>query len=239
MSTNRLDNRIKEILKQRTLTPSKNAWQAVEEQLDPPVPASRPGAAWYAIAAGFIGILWVTVLITDGKPDMELPVENTVRTEAGSEDMDIRGQDQDSPSLPDALVALPVPENSDRQVYDRSSAEELPSEKEIKILEEKGVTERMWAPGNLDLKVSEVVAQVALLEDLGFAVEERVIDSLLIAAREQVWKEQILKADQRVDAMALLSDVEGELNRSLRDQLFEKLKEGYLKVRDAVAYRNE
>jgi hypothetical protein len=37
----------------------------------------------------------------------------------------------------------------------------------------------------------------------------------------------------------LLSDVEDELNRSLRDQLFEKLKEGYQKVRTAVVYRND
>ncbi|NNK21468.1 MAG: hypothetical protein HKP07_09175, partial [Flavobacteriaceae bacterium] len=43
----------------------------------------------------------------------------------------------------------------------------------------------------------------------------------------------------KVDALALLADVEEEVNRSFRDQLFEKLKDGYLKVRTAIAYRNE
>jgi len=38
--------------------------------------------------------------------------------------------------------------------------------------------------------------------------------------------------------MALLTEVEGELDQSFRDQIFEKLKSGFLKVRTAVADRN-
>ncbi len=169
---------------------------------------------------------------------MESPVERTVGTDSGPEKIKTPDQEQIMPSLTDAVVALPD-EEVDSPVNDESLPEVFPFEKKPEAVAMETPDEKMWTPEKLELKVAEVVAQVALLEDRGVAVEDRVIDSLLRAAREQVWKEQIADADQRVDAMALLSDVEGELNRSLRDQLFEKLKEGYLKVRDVVAYRNE
>ena len=238
MSKNRLDKKIREVLEQRTLTPSEGSWQAIEDQLDPPIPSRRRGLAWYAIAAGFIGILWVAFYLPEGGPTVESPVERTVGTDSGPEKIKTPDQEQIMPSLTDAVVALPD-EEVDSPVNDESLPEVFPSEKKPEAVAMETADEKMWTPEKLELKVAEVVAQVALLEDRGVAVEDRVIDSLLRAAREQVWKEQIADADQRVDAMALLSDVEGELNRSLRDQLFEKLKEGYLKVRDVVAYRNE
>jgi hypothetical protein len=239
MSENRLDTKIKELLEQRTLTPSEGAWKAVEDRLDPPVATPRSGIAWYAIAAGFVGILWFTVLSTDENPDGEIPIENTVRTESQPVNIQVLTKAQQEMPRQDEIVLSSVPETADRPISGDSVLEDMPSEKEIRLANAESLVETMLPQDKLGLKVAEVVAQVALLEDLGVAVEDRVIDSLLRAAHKQVWEERMLSADQKIDAMALLSDVEGELNRSLRDQLFEKLKDSYLKVRDAVAYRNE
>ncbi len=91
----------------------------------------------------------------------------------------------------------------------------------------------------VDTKIAEVMNRVTILEQTQGAVSDATVDSLLRTAQKELLEEQISGASQTVDALALLSDVEDELNRSLRDQLFEKLKDGYVKVRSAIAYRNE
>ncbi len=81
------------------------------------------------------------------------------------------------------------------------------------------------------------MAQVVLLEQSS-QVSDAEVDSLLRNAQEAIFREQLFKQDQSVDAMALLSQVEEELDQSFRDQIFQSLKSGFLKVRTAVADRN-
>ena len=50
--------------------------------------------------------------------------------------------------------------------------------------------------------------------------------------------ERLFKADNTVDAVALLNEVEVELDQSFRDQIFDRLKTGFMKVRTALADRN-
>ena len=95
------------------------------------------------------------------------------------------------------------------------------------------------AQEGVDQKVAEIIAQVSIMESTGEVVQDEVIDSLLRTAQDQLLKGQMGVPPASVDALALLSDVEDELNRSFRDQLFDKLKESYLKVRTAVVYRND
>ncbi|PHQ62576.1 MAG: hypothetical protein COC08_00130 [Maribacter sp.] len=64
------------------------------------------------------------------------------------------------------------------------------------------------------------------------------VDSLLRKAQEEILANKIFGEDYSVDAMALLNEVEDELDQSFRDQIFETLKIGFLKVRTAVANRN-
>lgn len=90
----------------------------------------------------------------------------------------------------------------------------------------------------IDAKVAEVVARVVVLENQNNAVTEAEIDSLLRGAQQQILEDKIFRKDRSVDAMALLADVEDELDQSFRDQIFDALKDGFLKVRTAVADRN-
>ena len=87
----------------------------------------------------------------------------------------------------------------------------------------------------VDRKVDAVVA--AVQEDNTITVEE--IDALLADAQRDIATNRILNSkDRKVDATALLEDVETEMERSFRDKVFEALGDGYEKVRTAVAERN-
>ncbi|UWX54196.1 hypothetical protein NYZ99_14555 [Maribacter litopenaei] len=89
----------------------------------------------------------------------------------------------------------------------------------------------------LDAKIAEVIAKVDIIE-LNGKVSDAEVDSLLLNAQKEILREKLFNMDKSVNAMALLSEVEEELDQSFRDQIFETLKTGFLKVRTAVADRN-
>ena len=88
-------------------------------------------------------------------------------------------------------------------------------------------------------KVEEVVAQVQVMEDAKQDVTDAEVDSLLRAAQRQILTDKLFADGGSVDAMSLLAEVEDELDESFRDQIFDALKSGYLKLRTAVADRNQ
>ena len=82
-----------------------------------------------------------------------------------------------------------------------------------------------------------MIVQVDFLE-LSTEVTDAEVDSLLHKAQEDILRQRLFNRDNTVDAMALLTEVEEELDQSFRDQIFQSLKAGFLKVRTAVADRN-
>ncbi len=90
----------------------------------------------------------------------------------------------------------------------------------------------------INAKIAEIVAQVDLMENNNLPISNAEVDSLLRKAQNEVLADKIFNKEGKVDAMALLNEVEGELDKSFREQIFESLKTGFLKVRTAVADRN-
>ncbi len=84
-----------------------------------------------------------------------------------------------------------------------------------------------------------MVEQIDFLEQHQREVTNAEIDALLKKAQQEILQEQLFMKGNSVDAMALLTQVEGEMDQSFRDQIFDALKDGFLKVRTAVATRNE
>lgn len=88
-------------------------------------------------------------------------------------------------------------------------------------------------------KVAELVTQVDVLEQYStVTVTDAEVDSLLKWAQEEILRENLFKTNTTVDATVLLAAVEDELDQSFRDQIFNSLKAGFIKVRTAVAERN-
>jgi len=87
-------------------------------------------------------------------------------------------------------------------------------------------------------KIAAVVAQVESLENNNTQVTDAEVDKLLQQAQQELLEDRIFRSDNSVDAMALLAEAEQDLDKNFRDQLFDALKNGYQKVRTAVADRN-
>jgi len=91
----------------------------------------------------------------------------------------------------------------------------------------------------IDQKVNEVLETVIRLERKSTQISDAEVDSLLRAAQLDILKEKVFQKNGKVDAMALLTEVEDELDQSFRDKIFNKLKERLFKARTAVADRNQ
>lgn len=89
----------------------------------------------------------------------------------------------------------------------------------------------------IDAKVEEVVASVKQLQDNNSEITSAEVDVLLKNARREIQTQRILK-NPKVDATALLQDVEGEMEKSFRDKVFDALGDGFNKIRTAVTERN-
>ncbi|NER09353.1 hypothetical protein SAMN06265375_1011149 [Muriicola jejuensis] len=242
MEKNRLDKKIKETLENRRICPSRGAWNRIEEQLGSELPSPNKTYWRFGIAAGFIGILFVSVLLMNRNEEPGSVNIELVETDSQPAEEKRTGEEWIDPPESEKWAVLSDPGLGAETIPENRTAEGKLTEKQIvrspKTFEESPVN-RSIPHDKVDIMVARVVSQVASLEDSGAMVEDEVIDSLLRSAQEQLIQERAASASPKVDAMALLSEVEGDLNRSFRDQLFDKLKEGYLKVRTAVAYRNQ
>ena len=91
----------------------------------------------------------------------------------------------------------------------------------------------------VESKVNEVVAEVENRVKTNSLVTPEEVDALLIEAQREISNQRILNSQtKKVDAAALLEDIEFELERSFRDKVFDALGDGYNKIRTAVAERN-
>lgn len=248
MAPNKFEKHIKEKLDGREIKPSTKAWQKLSNQLDTSVQPKNKGYFWYGIAASFIGILIVSILYMNRDNTQIIPNIQVVGDSPEEENKD--ANDFNIELLIEDTSEIKVAETNANEIKNESikdiKQEILVADVEDKIApfeKETSAIEEIQVKGILpdeiiNTKILEVVAQVNLLEEDTNALTDAEVDSLLRNAQREILIDKLFNKDQSIDAMALLTTVEDELDQSFRDQIFETLKTGFLKVRTAVADRN-
>jgi hypothetical protein len=242
MAPNKFEKHIKKQLEEREIKPSENAWNTLSEKLDTVPKSRRKGYLWYGIAASLIGLLIVSVVYLDFRNSsviehiqlVDSPVESKT---SNTPDEEIRIDFPIEEHLVEKLNTIGSKENLiNKEVID-VKVEKVTINKLVKneILED---TASPFEDGFVESKVQEVIAQVDALEEKNMTLTDVEVDSLLRKAQEEILRDKLFNQSGSVDALALLTEVEGELDESFRDQIFESLKAGFLKVRTAVADRN-
>ena len=245
----KLEKHIKEKLEARKITPSEAAWEKVASSLETEDKMNTKGVYWYAIAASLIGLLISAVVYFNAESETEqtntiVEVEQTqknppkeieqtliVETSTEEENLPIAKEVHRVNPKIDLIVENSIKEEKDLALVKAST-------KEHKAVQE-GFVDTKAEALIIDKKVEEVLATVLDLETMENEVTDAEIDSLLRNAQQEVLKERLFQQNGKVDAMALLTEVEDELNESFRDKIFKKLKEGLFKARTAVAQRNQ
>ncbi|MGW9685436.1 hypothetical protein [Flagellimonas sp. 2504JD1-5] len=238
----KLEKHIKKSLEERRIDPSGQAWDKISDQVKVTEVQSRKKWPMYAVAASFIGVILVSIFFFQ----TEIPSENTpqmVDMETPKEEPDQLNDDSLFPLEIEPNKTEVVITEIEKTVIEGSDVDQVAftvsEEKTSEVIKNEPLKDEILnvPDGLIAQKVNEVVAQVTLLENMNSQVSDAEVDSLLRAAQQQILTDKLFESD-KVDAMALLTQVEDELDESFRDQIFYALKDGYFKLRTAVADRN-
>ncbi len=252
MESDKIEKHIQKVFKEREIQPSNQAWEKLSNQLSTSNQSQNKGYVWYGVAASLIGILVLSILYINSSDTKITPAIEVVDTpkEAIKESADFNTD----VLLEDTIVSIKeveVPENIIQNTIKKESINsnelvsvvsgvegEITPQKESLVLKDLDIRNEL--PRKIiDSKVLEVVTKVNFLEENNDTLTDAEVDSLLRNAQREIIANKLFReSNNSVDAMALLATVEGELDTSFRDQIFETLKTGFLKARTALADRN-
>ena len=245
MAPIKFEEHIKEKLDKREIQPSNLAWDKIAASLENSSQKKKRGFLWYAIAASIIGLLLASLFLFIGQDDVldkSNPIVDKDKDEINSKNV------EPSTILNDVKIESidVVKTNESNKVIEEKSNQKESAAIDFALVsneQENKKTQMIMADTSseealINSKIYDLIAQVDSLELTNKAtVTDAEIDLLLRKAQNEILEQRIFK-NNNVDALALLAEAEDELNVSIRDQLFETLKNGYLKVRTAVADRN-
>lgn len=250
MALIKLEENIREKLQERELQPSAAAWDKLEAQLDNSHPKGKNKLLWFAIAASITALLIVGSLVFTAKSS---DADKLVQEDISPESSDLK-----SDPMPELQVIKEEPIASEKRLQktekpkdekfqlaineaqvDRPSNKTKPEESSTPSQFENSRVVEPIVISIEDAKVAEVASKIRTLQENGTTITNEEVEALLDAAQAEVRTERILlNQTGKVDANALLMDVEDELERSFRDKVFDALGQGYTKLRTAFNERN-
>ena len=239
----KLEKRIREKLDQRTIGPSPGSWERIAEQLSTEGSLKPRKRFGYAVAASFIGILLISgfLLIWFHQKDTPVEIEVVVGEDGSKKSLNVVDKvlGDEKRALHDGQQRQAIIVDSEEYVVEDSFSKVAEAEKSEQFDTPSKNSELEDSVHLIALKANEVLEQVTFLEQKNeIEITDAEVDSLLRKAQEEILNEKRFTLDGKVDAMALLTEVEDELDASFRGQIFEALKGSYLKLRTAVADRN-
>jgi len=248
MAPIKFEEHIKEKLDEREIQPSPRVWDEIASQIQKAPVGKKAYFFRYGLVAGIAAVIVLSIFYFTPKVG-----KNTDQTEESTVEKSTRDVEGKQPILIQEVAPLVKGmrkgENlnhkeplSEKSMHSRESpAGEIESDN-VSVADVNGGNkeEELWIGSNelINAKIAELITQVDVLENTNSIVTDKEVDSLIRRAQREIVRERILGKDNPVDATALLREVEDELDKSFRDQIFETLKAGYLKVRTAVAERN-
>ncbi|MDF4204693.1 hypothetical protein PXD56_17110 [Maribacter sp. SA7] len=249
METDKFEKHIKTKFQEREIKPSENAWSKIASELKDDDAKKKPVYLWMGIAASVVVLIGVAFFYFNG---------SAVVNSSPAEIVDIEKEEV----LEEVIDKEPVLFKEEEQVVlvettmktesvtvkkEQYKAQEIQENKTLNDVVGVAVVEQV-SIGNsntnlavseeiINSKVADIVAQIDVLEQQS-TVTDAEVDSLLKRAQDEILRDRIFNKDKSVDAMALLTEVEDELDQTFRDQIFNSLKASFIKVRTAVADRN-
>lgn len=244
MEQDKRELQLRKKLEERRIEPSVKAWDRLEQKLDEAAaPRTMHNLNLYWIAASVLIMCSVGIWMFSGEGELQdVPkvqiTETTNDTKAVKTETVPAGTDK-------TLAETGISEQSINEP-EKQSASSYPPEQKVMAFprpapeEKEEVLAKAEQEDDLERKkVDEVVARIMEIHEKR-AVTDEEIELLLMEVQREIKTQRALIAQTgTVDAMALLNEIETELDKSFRDKVFEALKEGFVKVKTAVANRND
>ena len=249
MEPHNFEDIVREKLHNREISPSKEAWETLSQRLDEHESKTKPKFYWFAIAAALIALLVVASLVFNFTP--QIPNKAPLVIEKTSDENNnnlINNKDQVQISVnklktnnnnititksPKKLIKTnnkTLVKTSDKKI---DSPQTSPTQTQVIATNYNQQTEENL----LQNKIDEVVSKIETLQSLNNSGSIAEIDSLLKQAQREIQLKKVMQS-KKVDAHALLAEVEMDLYNGFKDKVFLALGEGFEYVKEAVAKRS-
>ena len=260
MAPIKFEEKLKDKLEKRSLSPSSDGWMKLSERLDAEEKKSKnPWFWWIGIAAGVIIMLGIAVqsfsdkdvqsdtqklveeeIIENSINDKGLSIKKTETIEVAVEDDQIKaevrsdnGKKQPQIIKNKAVISKVLEETI--QVTDNTKREEA---KRIKTKNDITNEQQNLIQESV-IKTDAVIGALKEFKTENRMVSDKEVDSLLKLASKELFKSKLQRETSKtVDANSLLLSVEDEMGQSFRSKVFDALKDSFETVKTAVAERN-
>jgi hypothetical protein len=257
MAPIKFEEKIKDKLEKRTLSPSSEAWSKLSDRLDEDEKKSKKPIFWYlSIAAGLLVMMAVSIQFFNNKDSQEI-LPQIVKEDVIKEELNkgkIQSNEEEIIELVNEEVEVVkeiLPTTKETQSINREKEVTNSSEPKTQLAEVNSTTKNTNVNTlNEDLNnklqpeideetIKNAVAQAMnSLKSEDTSVTDREIDSLLKVASKELFKEDLKQKSSMADAGQLLESVEDEMGQSFRTKVFEALKDSYETVKTVVVQRN-
>ncbi|WP_291866017.1 hypothetical protein [Maribacter sp.] len=245
MEPNKIEKHMQKVFKERKISPSDSVWESISQELDVDKKPNNKGFYWYAIAASILIVVSFSLFFYTTKD-----IDSTNEIVIEQIDKEIKEENQATNKIiiennSPALVVVPS-ENLEGITKEDAKTKTIvyPIKKKEKetIAHNEPLLDKIdsfvISDSVLDSKVASIVEKTEFFKTVDYEVTDAEIDSLLREAQLEILTNKLFLNNNKVDALALLNEVEGELDTSFREQIFKSLKDRFLKVKTAVADRN-
>lgn len=252
-----LENNIREKLENRELKPSPDAWKKLEAQLKTAQPKRKVGR-WYYVAASVVGLfIAVSVFFNNNTAEVKNQIVNQEIQQIEKVQNEVEVVSEKEESLPGENVKSKAESSKETNIKQTSKPipTSKPSEIDKKIKKSGMLADQATEVEAIDsiilpdpeviqqdkifnAKVDEVVASVKFLQKRNDEITADEVETLLNNARRDIQTQRIL-SNPKVNATALLQEVEWELERNFRDKVFDALGEGFEKLRTTISFGND
>lgn len=243
------EKELRKRLRSREARPSEDAWGRIADRLDAEGPGRRRNPRWWiGLAAASVALLASLVFFWQQPEPLPVtgPVVETpgVQTPVPEKIQQAQSLDlvPDSANAPVALIPeeeKPLPSDA-RQVSEPTAFQPTRSEGATASLGELSTVEDTGRIQELVTRELDAVHErVVAMENAKESVSDARINSLLLEAMQAIAAEEGAGNQFSVDPSTLLAQAEDELDQTFREQILEKLKTEYTRIRNSVAARSK
>ncbi|NCT17558.1 MAG: hypothetical protein COZ75_08650 [Flavobacteriaceae bacterium CG_4_8_14_3_um_filter_34_10] len=243
MESNKLDTQIKKQLSLREIAPTPKSWEQLRKQLDANDKKSTISFWWLGIAASIIaGIVVASLVFTDITNQNEPTLVETKQEPPITNKQQMQVVTNDTKTDEKKERTHPIKISKEKSTIPVVLPEEKENNKAtLLVVEDAKALQKPDSKEALEInqKVEEIFASISNQDTNNAALTDAEVDSLLMDAATKIWKKKQGSTNREyVSASELLNSVEEELDQTFRDRIFEMLKEGFLKTKEALANRN-
>lgn len=264
MAPLKFEDHIKEKLDKRSITPSANAWDKLESQLDTQSKGNKKlyKKVMVLIAASVIFFLMLIPFFEFSKQvnpvvdTVEVVVPESEYTPVITKETRLVESNKEQIETNVAIENLSKSEIKKHKETTPSKIKNKPVHTQPKIAtvekqevemsnnvvlstqnKQQSFIEDSLISQKMDNKVADLLVQVQQIEKNNGQVTDEEINSLLRKAQQEITADKLLE-EGKTNALSLLEDVELELDETFKQRVFETLKISFSKLRTAVAERD-